>query len=68
MRLAIEIKITGSTIAEITEKALIEWNRFSDADNQTLPTGSEIDIVQKESQTDQYNARVLIRTKVDNNG
>lgn len=67
MRLAIEINVTGSTIDEITTKALAEWNRFSESTHSALPSGSEIDITHVAENQTQYNARVLIRTKVENN-
>ncbi len=66
MRLAIEIQVAGATIAEIVEKATDEWNRISGKNEETLPTGCEIDIAPSTQGDSAYSARVFVRTKVEN--
>jgi hypothetical protein len=69
MRLSIEINVTGSTLDEIMSNSIVEWNRLSQSDSSSLPSGSEIDITPNQSAAHQgpYAARVFIRTKVEDN-
>lgn len=69
MRLSIEINVTGSTLDEIMSNAVIEWNRLSQLNSSSLPSGSEIDISPNDSAAHlgQYVARVFVRTKVEDN-
>ena len=67
MRVAIELSVSGYTLDGVIDEAKKSWRKFSGSETAELPSGSEIDIVQELTVNKDYvyNAKVLIRTKVE---
>jgi hypothetical protein len=67
MRIAVELQATGYTLDGVVEEARKAWRKFSNNQEAELPAGTELDISQEitVNKDSVYNAKVLIRTKVE---
>lgn len=65
MRSSIEFYVSGETISEIKQKALVEWIRLNENAVKTLPQGTEVRIVSAVENEKNYMASVVIKTKIE---